>query len=98
MALRQDSPAQPLSELLAEASREVVGAPLAYSETALAEILSPCHFVAVRGTLGGPAPAETARAAAASCRQLEADERWRRLAAEALAKAERALAERSAAL
>ena len=98
MALRQDSPARPLSELLAEASREVVGAPLAYSETALAEILSPCHFVAVRGTLGGPAPEETTRAAGASCRQLEADRAWRRLAAEALVKAERILAERSAAL
>ena len=34
--------------------------------TALAEILSPRHFVNVRRTLGGPAPEETARAAEAS--------------------------------
>jgi argininosuccinate lyase len=98
MAVRQQFPARPLSELLAEASAEVLGAPLLYSDQALAQILSPAHFVAVRQTLGGPAPQETARAAGVSLRQLEADESWRREAREALAKSERVLAERSAAL
>ena len=50
------------SALLAEASGEVLGAPLTYTDGALARILSPRHFVEVRRTLGGPAPAETARA------------------------------------
>jgi argininosuccinate lyase len=98
MVLRDKSPQRPLGEILAEASNDVLGAPLVYSDTALAEILSPRHFVAVRRTHGGPAPEETVRAATASRRQLEADEeRWRN-AAEALGKAERMLAERSASL
>ena len=98
MAVRQEFPSHPLSELLAEASADVLGAPLVYSDQALAQILSPAHFVAVRQTFGGPAPQETARAAGVSLRQLEADESWRREAREALAQSERMLAERSAAL
>ena len=63
--------------------RELLGAPLAYSDEALAEILSPRHFVDVRRTLGGPAPEETARAAggiapAARRRRGVVDERDRR--------------------
>src|SRR5947208_4246414 len=95
---RQRDPDRPPAELLADASTELVGAPLAYSEAALAHILSPRYFVEIRRTLGGPAPEETARAATASRRQLEADEAWRSRATNALAQAERTLAERSAAL
>ena len=64
----------------------------------MTQILSPRHFVEIRRTLGGPAPEETARAAAVSRQQLEADEGWRSRASEALARAARTLAERSAAL
>src|SRR5262249_37323951 len=66
IAARQRDATRPLAELLAEASGEVLGSPLSYSEAQLAEILSPRHFVNMRKTLGGPAPEETARAARAS--------------------------------
>jgi hypothetical protein len=54
--------------------------------------------VAVRRTLGGPAPPETARAADASHHHLEADETWWSAAIAALNAAERQLADRAAAL
>ncbi len=98
IALRQAHPGGPLHELLTEASAAVLDQPLAYSEAELATILSPRHFVEVRKTLGGPAPEETARAAAVSCKNLEADEAWRADATHALEEAQRKLHERSAAL
>ena len=98
IAARQRDPQRPLSALVADASCEFLGSPLAYSDEALAEILSPRHFVNVRRTLGGPAPEQTTRAAAASRAQLAADELWWKNATNALAGAERRLTERSAAL
>ena len=79
-------------------SGELTGSPIVYTEAKVAEMLSPRHFVNVRRTPGGPAPEETARAAAASREQLKADESWWETATNALAAAERRLAERSAAL
>ncbi len=98
IAARQREPNRPLADALAAASSDVLGAPIKYSETALAEILSPRHFVDVRRTLGGPAPEETARAAEVSHQLLAADEAWWEQATNALADAERRLAERSARL
>jgi argininosuccinate lyase len=98
IAATRREPARPLSELLADASRDVLGSPLTYSEAALTEVLSPRHFVNVRTTPGGPAPEETARAARVSRQQLDADESWWTNATNALADAERKLSERSAAL
>ena len=98
IAARQRDPGRPLSELLAAASREVIGSPLAYSEAQLTEILSPRHFVNVRKTPGGPAPEETARAARASHQQLEADDAWWSGATGALADAEQKLTQRAARL
>jgi argininosuccinate lyase len=95
---RQDDPDRSLAAALAAISREVIGEPIEYSEREIAQILSARHFVAVRRTPGGPAPEETARAAAASRAQLESDEGWRRSAVAALADAERRLEERVAAL
>ena len=95
---READPARPMADLLKEASAELLGAPLAYSEAALTKILSPRYFVEVRRTLGGPAPEETARAAKVSRQQLVADEAWWSNATGALGRAERLLAERSAAL
>jgi argininosuccinate lyase len=92
---RQQNPSTTLVDLLADASRDLVGAPLAYSEQALANILSPRNFVNVRTTPGGPAPQETARAADASRRQLEADEAWWKTATTALADAEQRLTQSS---
>jgi argininosuccinate lyase len=98
IAARQREPDRPLADVLSAASKDVLGVPIAYSEPALAEILSPRHFVAVRRTHGGPAPEETARAAAVSRQLLDADEAWWEQATNALADAERRLAERSAGL
>jgi hypothetical protein len=69
-----------------------------YSDENLARILSPRYFVEIRRTHGGPAPEETARAANVARQQLETDQTWWSNATDALAKAERTLAERSAAL
>ena len=98
IAASQREPDRPLADVLAAASKEVLGAAITYSEPALADILSPRHFVAVRRTHGGPAPDETARAAAVSRQLLAADEAWWEQATNALADAERRLAERSALL
>jgi argininosuccinate lyase len=95
MSARQREPERPLSAALADASRAIAGRQLQYSDAALAEILSPRHFVLVRRTLGGPAPEETARAIAASRAQLDADRAWAKNATDALAAAERLLLDRS---
>ncbi|HUK16114.1 MAG TPA: argininosuccinate lyase [Bryobacteraceae bacterium] len=89
---------RPLAELLAEASAAVLGAPIEYSEQALAEILSPRHFVEVRRTWGGPAPEETARAAAVAEAKVESDELWWRAAKGKISAAAEELACRSAGL
>ena len=89
---------RPLAERLAEASTEVLGAPLSYSEAALAEMLSPMHFITVRKTPGGPAPEETAEALSLSHAELEADQAWWRNVTRTLTDAEQRLAARSAAL
>jgi len=98
MAAKEREPARPLSAVLADVSRELLGSPLTYSDSALAEILSPRHFVVVRRTPGGPAPEETARAARASRAQLEADRSWWKNATDAHTAAEQRLAARSARL
>jgi argininosuccinate lyase len=95
---RQRDADRPLADVLADVSKEVAGAPIAYSEAELAKILSPRYFVTVRRTLGGPAPEETARAAGVSRQLLGADDAWWEQATNALADAEHRLAERSAAL
>ncbi|HTK28810.1 MAG TPA: argininosuccinate lyase [Vicinamibacterales bacterium] len=98
IAGRERQPDAPLAALVADASSELAGAPIKYTEAALQEILSPRHFVAVRGTHGGPAPEETARALAAAEAQLEADRAWRSRAVDALEAAEQRLADRASRL
>jgi len=98
IAVRRADPARPLSELLAEVCRQIVGEPLSYTAEALTDILSPRHFISVRRTLGGPAPEETARALSVSRDLLQEDRlRWSR-ATDALTAAEQRLADRSARL
>jgi len=87
-----------LGSTLAEVSRALLGAPLEYSDAELARILSPRHFVDVRRTAGGPAPAETARALADAEAALAADRAWLAGVVEALAAAQTLLKERSAGL
>jgi argininosuccinate lyase len=98
MTARSVNSQAPLSALLADASREILGAPLRFSDEALAAILSPRHFVEVRTTHGGPAPGETARALSESRACLDADRKTQQSAMEALTAAERTLTSRSAAL
>jgi argininosuccinate lyase len=82
------SPGTPLATLLREASREITGTEIVYTDAELAVILSPRHFVEVRTTFGGPAPSETARAMAVSKDLLRRDEEWLRDAGAKLARAE----------
>jgi argininosuccinate lyase len=92
---RQQNPSAPLTMLLAEASRELAGTPFSYTEQALATILSPRHFITIRTTYGGPAPASTARAAESSRALLQEDQRWLSAATDAIAEAQKRLEERA---
>ena len=75
---RTDDPEVALSGALEQASAAILGRPLTYGEDDLQRILSPSHFVEVRKTHGGPAPAETTRAIAESARLLQRDrEAWK---------------------
>ena len=67
-------PGAPLDRLLADVSKEVLGHAIEYSAAALAEVLSPQHFVRVRTTPGGPAPSQTRCACDTSTALLAADQ------------------------
>jgi len=73
---RSAAPRAGLAAVVAGASLELAGRRLDYTDDRLAEILSPRHFVEIRRTLGGPAPAETARAVETSRAVLATDRRW----------------------
>ena len=98
IAARGHNPTGKLADALATVSAQVLGSPLPYDEQKLEAVLSPEHFVGVRRTHGGPAPAETARALAASEATLADDERWVAAAHEAQAAATTRLRERCAQL
>ena len=87
-----------LSDVVAEASRDLTGAAVHYSDEQLALILSPHHFVAVRTTHGGPAPDVTARAVAEAREQAALDRRWLADRNEGLAAAAADLTARAASL
>ena len=91
IAVREASPDVALSELLGDVTAEVAGRRIGYSEAALAELLSPAHFVEVRRTEGGPAPAETGSALTASRELLQRDADWWTAARDRLQAAERVL-------
>jgi len=69
-------PDAPRSAVLRDVSVDVLGRPIEYTEPALADLLSARHFVNVRTTPGGPAPAETGRALEASRQLLASDQAW----------------------
>jgi argininosuccinate lyase len=98
IASARSAPERPLSVGLREVSKEVTGAEIVYDDAALAEILSPQHFVSVRKTHGGPAPSETLRAITASQKWLSADDSWLRETRDKLNRAETQLKEVSASL
>ena len=85
------TPGASLTALLRDASQEVTGKAIDYTDAQLAEILSPRHFVEVRKTYGGPSPSETLRAIGVSKDVLRRDEEWLDGARAKLARAEREL-------
>ena len=74
VALRRADTSVPLAPMVESLTGALGGAPVKLSEEALAEMLSPEHFVAVRRTFGGPAPDVVRQAIAASSATLSADE------------------------
>lgn len=95
---KNDQPSARMTDLLVAASAAVLGAPIIYDEAGLELVLSPRHFVEVRTTLGGPAPARTTEAIAQSRAALAADHAWWRGRKDALARAATTLRETAAAL
>jgi argininosuccinate lyase len=72
----RSNPGTAMAALLRDVSKGVIGKELVYGDAALAEILSPRHFVEVRKTFGGPSPSETTRALGVSRKALETDDEW----------------------
>jgi argininosuccinate lyase len=97
-AIRRERPARPLSDALAEASADLLGAPIQHTDEEIANIMSPRHFVEVRRTHGGPASSETSRAIDEARRSLGVDVRWMTTRRDSLTAAEARLRERSRAL
>ena len=91
IAEAQGRPGASLAAILREVSAQVTGRAIDYDEATLAWLLSAKHFIEVRRTPGGPAPAETARASRASDQVLAADEDWLREQVGKLRSAEEAL-------
>ncbi len=91
---RHDNPHAQLAEVLAAVSMHTVGRPLLYPEQELQRIMSPRYFVTIRTTLGGPSPAETARALGESQAALDRDHAWLTERRAALAAADVRLHER----
>ena len=83
----------PPARILREVSERILGREIAFTDAALAEVLSPEHFVRVRKTAGGPAPEESARAIARSRATLARDTDWHGKAIERLRVAEASLRE-----
>jgi argininosuccinate lyase len=79
------------SDVLREVSREMLGRAVEMGEAEVERILSPRHFVEVRTTPGGPAPAVTGAAIDESARALDADCGWLKETTERLRAAEAAL-------
>ena len=65
-------------DLLQTVSQEIIGHPVGLTPDEVTKALDPENFVAVRRILGGPAPAETRRAADRERQQEQDDERWYR--------------------
>jgi argininosuccinate lyase len=95
---QRERPDVSASDTLAAATRELLGAPLRYTNERIAQIMSPRHFVEVRTTHGGPAPSETSRALEEARSALDADRAWLAQTAAAVERADARLLERTRAL
>jgi argininosuccinate lyase len=98
LAASRQSASASRADLLEQASVDVLGRALHYEERELDRVLSAHHFVGVRCTPGGPAPAVTARALQESRQRHDADTNWLRQTRARLTDAESLLRERSASL
>jgi argininosuccinate lyase len=96
--LSRAEPDKSLTDLIAEASKEVAGREIRLSEEVAAEVLSPEHFIAVRKTWGGPAPEVVGAAIDESRKLLAADQEELARLRGNLSAAERKLEEASAEL
>jgi argininosuccinate lyase len=96
--VHRDAPGASLSETLGAVSSELLGVALPYTDSDIADIMSPRHFVEVRHTAGGPAPAETARAVRRSRELLASDQTWLIGTSDRLAGAQARLRRRAEAL
>ena len=59
-------PGEPPARILRDITESVLGRAIAFTDAALADLLSPEHFVRVRTTPGGPAPTPPAQVASPS--------------------------------
>ncbi|MBI1873242.1 MAG: argininosuccinate lyase [Acidobacteria bacterium] len=73
---RTENPAAPLDEVVAAASRELLGHPVLLGAGEVERMLDPTHFVEARKTLGGPAPQVTREALSAARERLQRDRAW----------------------
>jgi argininosuccinate lyase len=98
MQTRRERPDAPLGAVLSTVSGDLLGVPLQYSDAQIAEVMSPRHFVEVRKSHGGPAPAETTRALQESRERRARDRSWLDARRAAIARAAVELKARSASL
>jgi len=68
---RRDRADTSLSDLVADAARDLAGVDVRLSDEALQRMLSPDHFIAIRRTQGGPAPDVAQAALHSSARLLD---------------------------
>jgi argininosuccinate lyase len=74
VAAAASRPGTTLSDVLAAVARQTIDRDIRISDDRLSEILSPEHFVAVRTTLGGPAPERVTEAIEEARGHLAGDE------------------------
>jgi argininosuccinate lyase len=73
---RTADPCAPLAGVVADAARDLAGRTVSYTDAELATIVCPRHFVAVRTTHGGPAPAVTGPALDEARARMRDDQAW----------------------
>ena len=73
---RRAAPERSMCEQLVEVSTRVAGRPIELEAARLRDVLCPSHFVRIRETAGGPAPARTAEAVRAADAALHRDAAW----------------------
>jgi argininosuccinate lyase len=98
VAARTNDPAVRIADVVAAASRDLTGSAITYTDEQLTVLLSPQHFIGVRTTHGGPAPAVTTAAIARSKELLDRDRAWVAGRRSALAAARDECREKAAAL